>query len=805
MKANLSGIELPFGPVIARGGTDGQRRATWRLAAGMFLLAFGSALAGASADAATAAIDATDTPTAARSAVVEEVLVTARRREESASDVPLSVSVVSGDRLTEERLDRVADYAFKLPNFYALQQNTRVSSLTVRGLGGNANSDGSESGVGLIVDNVFLTHVGFSWLDFVDLESIELVRGPQGTLLGKNTTIGALIVTTKKPSFEPEASLSTTLGNYDRTQVRGNFSGPIIDDRLAYRVTVAGDRSDGWVDNAYNDDEFLDTDRYSLRGQLLYEGDSSSNRFIAERFRSKEYNNFYPPDDDITQFVNGAPRPAAWSNKLRDRFGYDPSFDHPDNANLDTQDELTAAVSGLSNEFNLEIGDHTLTSVTAWRTLFFRPKNDSDNAPFPISRAGFDVDVDQYSQEFRLASPGGETFDYTVGLYYLHEDVDSTLRYKFYEDASRFFVTAATPSVVLDGVEYDQAGETEVDSAAVFGQTTWNATDAFALTLGLRYTQEDRSASNTGLAFGGAELTDPALIATRNAVVNAFGGVFVVEDDVSEGAVSWLVNPSYRINDDVLLYGSVSYGEKSGAANLTATPGRPVIIEPEESIHYEVGVKSSFWNGLASVNANLYWNDIDDYQAAQVDPERRNIGSYLGNVGKVRLRGVELEASVAPVEGLSLSLAGAYNDATYESYDNAPPPLEYAYPGAPATLSLTGEQINNAPKWSGQVSVNYERPLVGEWWGFGYVNTRYRDETTFINPLSEYGREDAYTVTNAGLGVRDARGRYTVTFWSKNLFDEEYNLAYGAAGTGPVIAIMGEPRTYGATFSWNLL
>ncbi|MGH6998982.1 MAG: TonB-dependent receptor plug domain-containing protein, partial [Phenylobacterium sp.] len=170
-------------------------------------------------------------------ASVEEVVVTVRRRAEKLQDVPITVSAVSGQTLAVERLDRVADYAAKIANFGALQQNTRVSTLTIRGVGGNANSDGSEAGVGLIVDNVFFTHPGFSWLDFVDLESVELARGPQGTLLGKNTTIGALVVTTKRPSFTPEAQVSGTIANNERYQLRANVSGPLAGDKLAGRLT----------------------------------------------------------------------------------------------------------------------------------------------------------------------------------------------------------------------------------------------------------------------------------------------------------------------------------------------------------------------------------------------------------------------------------------------------------------------------------------------------------------------------------------------------------------------------------------
>lgn len=215
--------------------------------------------------AASAADDAIEKPTGTAAHLSDQsdaIVVTARHRKESAQDVPLGVTTVAGAELGIQHLDRVADYTAKVPNFSALQQNTRVSGLYIRGLGGNASNDGAEGGVGLIVDGVFFTHVGFSWLDFVDLEGIEVVRGPQGTLLGKNTTIGAVIVKTAKPQFTPEYALSATYGDRGRYQLRANTTGPLIKDKLAYRLTFATDQGGGWIPNAYNGDKLLNNGRW---------------------------------------------------------------------------------------------------------------------------------------------------------------------------------------------------------------------------------------------------------------------------------------------------------------------------------------------------------------------------------------------------------------------------------------------------------------------------------------------------------------------------------------------------------------
>lgn len=371
-----------------------------------------------------------------------EILVTARKRQERLQDVPVAISAISGAELSTQQLVRVADFTAKLPNFTAVQQNTRVSGLYVRGLGGNASNDGAESGVGMIVDNVFFTHVGFSWLDFVDLEQVELVRGPQGTLLGKNTTIGALIVTTKRPSFTPELDLEAGFLNNGRFQVRANATGPLIGDTLAFRLTGYVDRSEGWAVNQYDGQKYLDVNRWSARGQLLFQSGGVTSRLIAEHYETAEYNNYYPPIADATSFANGTPRPNAWENQLANIFGYTPSYVVGENANVNTQERIVSRVNGLSNELNIEIGDHVLTAVTAWRQLYFRPYNDSDYTPFSIVRAGFDVDVDQYSQEIRLASPTGGKVDYQIGGFFLREDLVSNNRTIFQSDSTRYFLSA---------------------------------------------------------------------------------------------------------------------------------------------------------------------------------------------------------------------------------------------------------------------------------------------------------------------------------------------------------------------------
>lgn len=730
---------------------------------------------------------------------VDQIVISARRREEKLQDAPITISAVSGRVLRTERLDRVADYAAKIANFAALQQNARVSTLTVRGVGGNANSDGSEAGVGLMVDGVFFTHPGFSWLDFVDLDHIELARGPQGTLLGKNTTIGALVVTTKAPSYAPEARVSATIASRERYQLRANLSGPLVADKVAGRLTLSGDTGGGWIRNKADGKRYLDNHRWAVRGQLLFDPNAVfSDRLIVEHYDTEEYNNHTPPIGDPLTYANGTPR-NGWARRLKVGFGYTPSYDveRPD---YDSQARAVARTDGVSNIATFKLGDYGLTSVSAWRRFYYRPENDSDYTPYPIFSTGYDVDVDQYSQELRLASPEGGKVDWQTGIYLLKQQVRSNYRVRLLSKATAFFVSPLLPDAVLDGVETNQVGLADTASAAVFGHGTWRISARAALAAGLRYTHEDREASNTAFSFGGAALTGRlAPYATYRAAVT--GADFTVRGRRKDGSLSWLINPSYRISDAVLAYASVSYGEKSGAANLGARPGDRIIIDPETSTDYELGLKTTLAGGRATLNVNLYRDTIDGYQAPYVDPTGATTRSYLANAGKVRLRGIEAEGAAQVTPHLNLAFATAWGEAVYVAYRNAPPPAELTFAGAAPTADLSGEQTPFAPNWTGNVSARWEQPLAGDLSLFAYANETWRSRAS-LNPLSAYGRQDGYALTNAGIGLRGRGDRWSVTLWAKNLLDKRYAVAFSAAtAVTPYTVILGDPRTVGVTLT----
>ena len=418
---------------------------------------------------------------------VEEVKVTARKREEKVQDVPLPISVVGAKTQERERLERLQDFAQKVPNFVPSITNPRTSAMSIRGISGiSGGADGSESAVGLIVDNVFYTHVGFQWADFVDLQSFEVVRGPQGTLLGKNTTVGAVVIRTQLPSFARSAMSETTFGNYDRVTQKLNVTGPILDDKLAYRVTLYYDRGNGWINNQFNSQQLLDNNRWGVRGQLYYVGDNFTDRLIFDRLRSDEYNNYGGVwGNSFPFYANGAPA-RTYAQNLESRLRQPILTYSPYAPYLTRLGKLDQRTTGASNELNYTIGDNTLTAVSAWREFILHPNNSTGNQLSDVSSNAYDVTVDQYSHETRLASPAGQELEWTIGNYNLYERIFSYNHVDYGSDAAQWFNNRFnTNPLNLWGLSYRNDGKARTFSTAAFGQATWHIDEQWAVTAGL--------------------------------------------------------------------------------------------------------------------------------------------------------------------------------------------------------------------------------------------------------------------------------------------------------------------------------
>ena len=775
----------------------------------------------------------------------EGIVVTARRREENLQDVPMSISALGEATIETQRLNQFQDFATRIPNFNPSTGNPRTSSLSIRGVGGlGGGGDGSESGVGVIVDDVFYTYVGYAWGPLYDVAAVEVARGPQGTLLGKNTTVGAVIVRNNAPSFTPSARLEVGVGNFGSTLIKAHGTGPLIDDNLAFRVSYYREKNDGLFANNWppvNDSQranqrLKDTNRWAIRGQLLFEPtENISSRLIVDHINTREFNNYSGTVAPVfTHFANGTPY-RSYEQKIAQLYGIT-DIDHDPYTGEETNPSPWGqTVTGISNQLNVDFGGVSLTSVTAWRQIALRPRNTQGKHGLLNYSLGYDNDQHFFSQEFRLASEPSDRFDWQVGAYGLIDNRVSNNRVILGRTAASFYGTVLPPSFtapvpitinpdVLDGLEYDRYGVAKTRSIAAFGQGTLHIARGLDLTAGIRYTYEQRKGSNTGYSFNGvpdSQLIPSDLALREDLLRRQFGGYFSVSGKDSSGAISWLVNPSYKITDEVMVYASAARGVKSGAVNTDARPiysgstvvgSMPVITEPERSLDFELGIKSAWLNNRLTINVNLYQNDIRDYQdritdtSTYVDVNGQVVtATFLGNIEHVRLRGVEVETSFRLEPGIDFYLAGAITSAKYIEYANAGSPADFQYRGGPETVDNSGQKVPGIPPWTVSIGVNFDRP-IGQIYDhdvalFGFINQFLTGKTRFTDPLSTYYLgQPTYGLTNASIGVRSLDERLSLSVWAKNLFDQNFttNKTLGTTNAPPTWTL-GEPRTYGVT------
>lgn len=762
------------------------------------------------------------TPTATRVAEIDtsseliftlgDVVVTARKREELVKDVPVAETVLSGAVLDRDDAVTLTDLAQKAPNLLVSATNSRQTSVALRGLGKNSANEAIQSSVGIVVDGVVLTQAGMSWSDYVDLDQIEVLRGPQGTLQGKNTTLGVIVIATKAPSFTPEYTVEAGYGSRSTYDVRASATGPLIDDLLAYRASYYTTDGDGPIRNIYTPlgRTWEGPQRGGARLQFLFTPlQDLTARLIVNYDASDERGNLSPYILDPTTFANGRPRTITFSSRLARGYfgGYVPLIGPITSqyVDLNSAQPLPVHQRGLSLEVNEKFGGYTLTSISAYRRNDFNFQNDFDYTHFNIEQlSGTIGDTNQISQELRLASPVGPAVDYQLGLFADRTESYTLSRALFGQDAGAFYATnaqyAALSSAALQASLNGVYNTTEVDptskSAAAFAQANWHLTDQATLTAGLRDTDETVGTIYNKSSTGGAVVQGAAL-AIRSA---QYGGPlygYVNAGEVKNNSISWLINPSYRLTADVLLYASASFGTKSGAVQLDNN-GHQANVQPENSRDYELGFKSSWLNQSLIFDANLYQTHITDYQStATVVSAASSTGytSLLTNVGGVLMRGLEIDSAWNASSRLHFTLGAAYNDAKYSSYTNATCPVEL---NVSTPCNFTGKQVADAPKVSATIGVDYRQPVVNHLVGHVFLNDVFRSRANLSTTLSEYTWQGAYNVTNGGVGFASQDDRIEVDFIAKNLLNTRYAINLGQySNSAGVAEFYGDPRYVG--------
>ncbi len=720
---------------------------------------------------------------------LDEVVVTARRRAENAQNVPIPITALSGSSLDQSGLYRIEDLNDRLPSLNAQFANPRQTSIAVRGLGNNPANDGLESSVGVYLDDVYLGRPGMANQDLIDLDQVSLLRGPQGTLFGKNTTAGVLNLTTSAPSFTPGGVVEASAGNYGYYQVRGTLTGPIDDDTFAGRISYSKTYRDGFIDDVTDGRRLNGVDRDGLRAQLLFKpNDALSVRVIGDY---EEENSpccvsvLYNPGPNNGALLK-AHLAAADATEV-----FDPNFL---STSINDPQYMQVRQGGGAVQVNWRLdGGYNLTSITAYRSWYFLPTNDADDTSVSaIVNAGQEDKDEQWSQEIRLASPTGGPIDWVTGLYYFYQ-YQSNLAFTQYGPAAHALY--GLPGFYNDAYSQVRAYP-ETDSYAAFGQGTWHITDQWSLTAGLRDTQEEKTSKIERNAPIGAPGIDLALPAYSSGDLK-----------ISDNNVSALLSLGYQFDPNLLGYLSAARGAKAGGINesvpakgLTASS---LYVSPETANDYELGVKSTWLDQHLLFNVNLFWTDVKDYQATQLEQTTPGVFvQTLNNIGGVRTRGVETEFTAKPADWVAFDFNGSYNDAVYTSYANAPCSIE-ATLAKEVTCNLTGEQVVGAPRWVVNPDVNLTRELDGGLLGYALAGYSWRSSFFGTADNSEYGVVKSYGLLNVRLGLRGdlgSKSKWDVSVWANNALDKRY-LVGGVSGPtfGAYSLFPGNPRFWGAT------
>ena len=713
----------------------------------------------------------------AQEGTIEEIVVTATRRAESLQEVPISISVVGADDITATGALNIKDMSSMVPNFvFADSPNQGLSFITIRGMYSRTEPQtiGFDSSVGVYVDGVFHSRQFNANANMGEVERVEVLRGPQGTLFGRNTISGAVNITTKKPDTEEfHGDLSIDVGDRNFVHARGSLNIPIVEDKLAIKLFAEGLEKDGYIDNiTTGNDDLGSKDRSSGRFQLRYTpGDQTTVDLSVSAYESES-------DDYFFEHTDG---PASDGD----------DFTTTNNVENTSKIELFNTSLIVEHEF---ASGYTLTSTTAYLDDELNFTADVEATPNPVVDITTFVAAEFFSQEIRLASPADQNYDFVAGLYYDDEESETN---------DVIFVGAGFPFPPVQNSSIARGGNTlDRTSWAAFIHANFDISEQTTLFGGLRYTDETKDQqthpSTCANFFTCLTLGNPALTTTTDAPV-----------DVELQEWTWSAGMRYHLRDDVMIYGSVGTGIKSGAFNETADPvgdlaSNNLVTDHEEVISYELGIKSSWMDNRLNLNFALFHMDYDDLQVflGCTDcgpggiPER-----FLSNAGSATSEGLELDLAAYPTENLRFTLGVGYVDSTYDKLVGVEDPRRGG-----GFFDASGNSIALAADWTISASMQHTAELMGgvltSRLDLNFIDERYSDGSFHNNPNDQLPSQ---TLVNGRLNYRPADDNWGVSLWVRNLTDDdsETYVAYGAAFLpfGTNRAQFQEPRTYGLTLN----
>jgi iron complex outermembrane receptor protein len=684
-------------------------------------------------------------PVCGSAGVLEEVVVTAQKREQSLQDVPISVSTMAGDQVDAKYIMSLEQLTEYMPNV-VITDTTAGEQLFIRGLGSGAN-EGFEQSVGTYVDGVYYGRGRSAKTGFLDLARVEVLKGPQGVLFGKNTIAGAINITTRNPTDEFEAGVK--LGyeiEHEEKILEASISGPITDN-FGARLAIRGSDHDGWMKNTYLDQSSGEIQEVAARLTTVWQVSEAVDAVVKIQYTDMEAGERPGQLSDCSEAMRAI---VAGVDDCR--------FD----------DETTMALIGTGGAehgfenykslsagltVNWEFENLTLTSVTGYTELEDEHALELDFTHLDILSADpRNEDFDSLSQELRLASALGKPLEYVVGVYYEKTDLKRSNNFNL-------------PTLTRVG-EVAQDGE----SKAIFGSMSWNINDQFRATIGGRYTEDEKDAHR--IMFFAMRKTHIPL------PIPAIPGLGVAHDanyirDDSDFSPSFTME--WKPADNQMYYFTYSEGFKAGGFDFSSGEADfdKVEFDPEGVKSVEVGGKTTLLDGAMELNVALFRSEFTDLQVSTFDG---NLALLVGNAAEAISKGLEVDMRWALTDELTLTAALAFLDAKYDSYETAQCTSAQAAatpPGQTCIQDMTGEALTFAPDYSGSVSLSYVR-VVGDGLllkATGDVN--FTDEYWVAGDADPRALADSYAKFNALLAIESASSNWEVGVLAKNLTNEK--------------------------------
>jgi iron complex outermembrane receptor protein len=744
-----------------------------------------------------------------------EVVVSSRRRIEKVQDVPIAVSVITGKQAEQTGAFNVNRIKELVPSVQLYSSNPRNTGINIRSLGSpfGLTNDGIDPGVGFYVDGVYYARPAATTLDFIDVEQIEVLRGPQGSLFGKNTTSGAFNITTRKPSFTSGADFEVSYGNYSFLQAKASVTGA-LGKKIAGRLSFSGTSRDGLIDNVATGRSTNTLNNQGIRGQLLYTPSENTNIILAADITTQRPDGYAQVVAGVAPTQRAAYRQfnaiiADLNYQLPSQNAFDRKIDQ------DTPWRSNQDMGGISLNIDTKIGAGTLTSTTAWRFWNWDPSNDRDFTGLQVlAKSQNPTRQTQITQEVRYAGQLTSRISGVAGVFF----IDQTSQTDGTEESGNAqwrFAQSSTSALwktpgLFEGYGIKTDARIRASSAAVFGQLDWAITDRLHVLPGVRYNFDKKDASYSRTTYGGLQTTDPALLALKKQVYSdqAF------DSSTDNTDFSGNITVSFKASDKINAYATYAKSYKPVGVNVAGLPtdskGQPLldlaVIKPEKVNHYEVGVKTSpFKNSI--FNLTFFQTEIKDFQTNVQAAELGVNRGYLANADKVEVKGVELDASFVVSPHLTINGAATYTDGKYVKFTNAPLPLEET--GAPVSFKdVSGSALPGASRWAG--SLGGELSDQARFFGnagkvFLAIDSYARSEFSSSPSASKYLVVQGYAIFNARVGFRATQG-LSVQFWGRNLLNKDYyeQLLPAGGNTGQYAGVLGDQRTYGVTLKYSL-